>query len=340
MTIPASKTNISFQNTIEAEFGQNPQRSLGSYRISQNVGGLTGLALDTGVPQSGTIRFSTFRGKSLNVVVNLHSGGTEYHVNAKNDKWKNNLVTVVGGFRGKKENGSRIIININKQFRSQNNQNRRDNPNRCAVRTGSWGSIASMTIDVTGDGKLYGAGGRGGNGGRGYQFEGGQPGGRGSSGLGVEKNATVNVFNNAQIRAGFGGGGGGGYGRQQDKGKDRKASGGGGGGGAGLPFGEGGSVTQSPGPGGDYTNATGGTDSFALTAGDGGRGADNDSQTGGGAGGEGGQNGEFANSGGNSSAGGGAGGGNGAAIRRSGGVSGVLNISGQVIGDTNATGVE
>ena len=200
MTIPGSQTNMSFKNTIESEFGPNPSRSLGSYRISQTIHKLTNLPLDSGIPQTGQIKFSDFRGKSLNIVVNMwqsggaYGGGTEYHINAKSNKWNNNLVNVVGGFRGKKESGSKIIIHIDKNFRSQQGQERRGNPNRCAVRTGGWsGIVGNITIDVANTGRLYGAGGRGGNGGRGYQFEGGQPGGSGSSALGVEYPAVVNI---------------------------------------------------------------------------------------------------------------------------------------------------
>ncbi len=325
MTIPGSQTNMSFKNTIETEFGANPARSLGTYRISQTVHKLSNRPLDTGIPQTGQIAFSHFRGKSLNVVVNLWSvGGTQYHINAKTNKWNNNSVTVIGNFRGKKESGSKIIIHIDNQFRSQQGQERRGNPDRCAVRTGSWsGIVGNLTIDIANTGSLYGSGGRGGNGGRGYQFEGGQPGGSGSSALGVEHPAQVNI-NGGLLRAGYGGGGGGGYGRQRDKRKDRKASGGGGGGGAGAPFGAGGGVSQSPGPGGSYVPALGGSSSNATTSGDGGRGAVNDNQAYGGAGGEGGQNGNPADGGGSASAGGGAGGGNGSAIRAT---NGGINIS-------------
>ena len=110
---------MSFRDTIENEFGATPNRSLGEYRISQTVNKLTNLPLDSGVPQSGQIAFSHFRGKSLNVVVNLWSGGTEYHINAKTNKWNNNAVVVVGNFRGKKESGSKIIIHIDKQCKNK-----------------------------------------------------------------------------------------------------------------------------------------------------------------------------------------------------------------------------
>ena len=48
---------------IEFEFGSNPTRSLGSYRISQSFGALTNQPLDTGVPQSGTIKFTNIYSK-------------------------------------------------------------------------------------------------------------------------------------------------------------------------------------------------------------------------------------------------------------------------------------
>ena len=351
MTIPAGANNISFQNTIEAEFGPNPARSLGSYRVSDTIHKLTNLPLDTGIPQSGAIRFSDFRGKSLNVVVNLwQTGGpygnaTQYHINAKTNKWNNNQVIVVGRFRNKKESGSKIIIHIDKNFRSQSNTVRRDNPNRCAVRTGGWtGIVGNLRIDVANNGRLTGAGGRGGNGGRGYQLEGGQPGGSGSSALGVEYPSTVNI-NGGLLRAGYGGGGGGGSGRERDKGKDRKGSGGGGGGGAGLPFGDGGSVTQSPGPGeeNNYQPAIAGSESNATIAGAGGGGAINDGEAYGGAGGNGGQNGENADNGQNGGQQGvnrGLGGGNGSAIRAtSGSISVTVNNSGTYIGGRSNGGI-
>lgn len=73
MTTPSG--TIKFTD-IEAEFGQNSTRKLGSYRISQSIGGRT-WPLDEGIPQSGTIRFSDFRNKTLNVVVD-YSGSDSY----------------------------------------------------------------------------------------------------------------------------------------------------------------------------------------------------------------------------------------------------------------------
>ena len=319
--------SISFSQ-IENEFGANGERSLGDYRISQSVGELSNLPLDTGIPTSGTIKFSDFYNKKLNVVVDMHSGSTEFRKSAKTDKWNNNQVTVIGGFRSKRESGSRIIIHINKKFGSD-----KSSVNNVAVKTGSW-SAASVQVDVGGSGKVLGAGGNGGQGGQ--CLNQGQAGQTGTSGLGVEHNGlVVNVLSGGIIRAGFGGGGGGGGGRQSDKGSDRRASGGGGGGGAGFPVGEGAANVDGCGGAG----GSGGTDANETTAGDGGNGHTNAGEAGGAGGGEGGQFGENANNGGNSQAGGGSAGGNGAAIRRNSGFSVTINNSGTVQGSTSATGV-
>ena len=319
--------SISFSQ-IENEFGANGGRSLGGYRVSQNVGELSNLPLDTGIPNSGQIKFSDFYNKKLNIVVDMHSGGTEFRKSAKTDKWNNNQVTVIGGFRSKRESGSKIIIHINKKFGSD-----KSSVNNVAVKTGSW-SATSVQVDVGGEGEVLGAGGDGGRGGE--CLNSGQPGTSGTSGLGIEHNGTiVNVLSGGVIRAGFGGGGGGGGGRQSDKNADRRASGGGGGGGAGFPNGSG--AAQVGGCGG--SGVQGGTNSTDTVAGDGGSGANNANQAFGGGGGEGGQFGENANNGGNSNASGGSPGGNGAAIRRTSGFSITINNSGSIQGDTNATGV-
>ena len=317
---------ISFSQ-IENEFGQNGERSLGDYRTSQSVGELSNLPLDTGIPTSGQIKFSDFYSKRLNIVVDMHSGGDEFRKSAKGDKWNNNNLTVIGGFRSKKEDGSKIIIHVNKKFGSD-----KSSVNNCAVRTGSWNSSSSIIVDVGGEGQILGAGGDGGQGG--VCLGTGSPGGTGTSGVGIVHNGvTVNVLSGGIIRAGFGGGGGGGGGRQTDKGSDRRASGGGGGGGAGFPAGNGGQ------PGNGCANGSSGSSGNETTAGDGGGGGHNGNQAYGATGGEGGQFGEAANSGGSSQAGGGSGGGDGAAIRRVSGFSVTINNNGTIQGDQNATGV-
>ena len=317
---------ISFSQ-IENEFGQNGERSLGDYRTSQSVGELSNLPLDTGIPTSGEIKFSDFYSKRLNIVVDMHSGGDEFRKSAKNDKWNNNNLTVIGGFRSKKEDGSKIIVHVNKKFGSD-----KSSVTNCAVRTGSWNSSSTIQVDIGGEGQILGAGGDGGQGG--VCLGTGSPGGTGTSGLGIDHNGvTVNVLSGGIIRAGFGGGGGGGGGRQTDKGSDRRASGGGGGGGAGFPAGNGGQ------PGNGCANGSSGSSGNETTAGDGGGGGNNGNQAYGATGGEGGQFGEAANNGGSSQAGGGSGGGDGAAIRRTSGFSVTINNSGTIQGDQNATGV-
>ena len=326
MAIKSSGSSLAFSE-IEAEFGANGSRSLGAYRLSQSVGALS-LPLDTGIPTSGQIKFSDFYSKKLNVVVDMYSGGDEFRKSARSDKWNNNQVTVVGGFRSKKESGSKIIIHINKRFGSD-----KSSVNNVAVKTGSW-SAASVQVDVGGSGKVLGAGGNGGQGGQ--CLNQGQAGQTGTSGLGVEHNGlVVNVLSGGIIRAGFGGGGGGGGGRQSDKNADRRASGGGGGGGAGFPAGSGAADVGGCGGG----SGSGGSDGNETSGGSGGRGHQNASQAYGARGGDGGSFGDSADGGGNSQAGGGAAGGDGAAIRRNSGFSVTINNSGTIQGSTSATGV-
>ncbi len=327
MTIKSSGSSLSFSE-IEAEFGSNGSRSLGAYRLSQSVGSLSNLPLDSGVPTSGQIKFSDFYGKRLNIVVDCHSGGDQTRIIAKNDKWNNNNLTVIGGFRSKKEGGSKIIINVNKKFCSN-----KDATDRCALRTGTWDGSSTVQVDLGSSARVLGSGGNGGNGANGIDNSGGN-GDTGTSGLGIQvNNCTVNVASGAIIRAGFGGGGGGGGGRQVDKGEDRRASGGGGGGGAGCPPGNGGSrgTTGSQGDDGSAGSETAG--------GGGGGGGNNDNQAGGGSGGSGGQASGGAGNGGGSQTGGGSGGASGAAIRRNSGFSVTINNSGTIQGSTSATGI-
>ena len=332
MTIKSSGSSLSFSE-IETEFGANGSRSLGGYRLTQNVGSLSNLPLDNGIPTSGQIKFSDFYSKQLNVVVDCHSGGREDRKSARNDKWNNNAVTVIGGFRSKKESGSKIIINVNKKFYSN-----KDQQNRCALRTGSWDGSATVQVDIGGSAQILGSGGDGGKGADGINNN-GNPGASGTSGLGIEQNnVVVNISSGAVLRAGFGGGGGGGGGRQTDKRRDRRAGGGGGGGGAGCPAGNGG-AGGSPGGGfGSGPGAPGGAGT-ETSGGGGGGGGNNGGQAGGGSGGSGGQAQGNAGGGNNSQTSGGSGGANGAAIRRISGYNVTINNSGTIQGDTNATGV-
>ena len=332
MTIKSSGSSLSFSE-IETEFGANGSRSLGGYRTTQSVGSLSNLPLDGGIPTSGQIKFSDFYSKQLNVVVNCHSGSREDRKSAKNDKWNNNDVTVIGGFRSKKESGSKIIINVNKKFCSN-----KDQQNRCALRTGSWDGSATVQVDIGGSAQILGAGGDGGKGADGINNN-GNAGGDGTSGLGIEQNnVTVNIASGAILRAGFGGGGGGGGGRQQDKRRDRRAGGGGGGGGMGCPAGNGGQGGSTGGGFGSGSGQPGGAGT-ETSGGGGGGGGNNSGQAGGSSGGSGGQASSNAGSGGNNNTSGGSGGGNGAAIRRISGYNVTINNSGSITGSTSATGV-
>lgn len=190
MTIKSSGSPLSFSE-IESEFGSNNSRSLGNYRVSQTVGSLSNKPLDTGIPQSGPISFSQFYDKRLNVVVDFHTGGTESRQNAKS-RYNNNSVTVIGGFRGRKEAGSKILIHVNKTIGSA-----KGNQNNVALRTGNWDSDVVLSVDVGSSGRLYGAGGDGGQGADSWSDGGstnGGSGGNGTSALGIEHEETnVNV---------------------------------------------------------------------------------------------------------------------------------------------------
>ena len=135
MAVKASGSPLSFSE-IETEFGQNNDRDLGEYRVSQTVGGLSNQPLDTGIPQSGAIKFSDFYSKRLNVVIDYHSGSTENRptvAKTRYDAMELELI-VIGGFSN---SSSKLRWNhVNKTIGSSNS-----NVNNCAVRTGTgWNS--------------------------------------------------------------------------------------------------------------------------------------------------------------------------------------------------------
>ena len=335
MTLQSSG-QISYSDIIN-EFGSSGNGGLGAYRVSENIGSLSNMPLDSGVPQSGAIAFNDFYSKKLNVVVDFHSGGTEYRQNAKN-KYTANGVRVIGGFRTRPTNTSniKVFVNVNKSIGSATN----NATSRCALRTGTWDSNTTLQVDVGGSGKIYGAGGTGGRGSNGAGR--GGDGGNGNSALGIEYNGTVvNVASGGYIQCGFegGGGGGGGYSNPDKNPQDHLSTGGGGGGGAGLPIGQGG--VKGDGTFGAGSDGSAGDDSTRTIGGDGGDGGSGRGSSGGnggrgagttfGAQGGGGGGGNVNNSPGGDS------GSRGAAIRETSGVGFTLNISGsgQVIGDAN-----
>lgn len=246
--------NISSPNPIKAsdiskEFGPTTNISLGNYRaVNQNVGSLSNLPLDTGIPQSGEIKFSHFYGKRLNIVVNLYDSIADNSTRLiVQDYYNSNYVTVIGGFKSttaipQNGSGSRIIANVNKIIGSE-----KTGRNYCALRTGTWATDANLEIVIGSSGGIYGAGGNGGTGG----YSDGQNGGQGTSALGIQH--PTRITNQGTIFGGIGGGGGGSGGsgntyRDVQRGcqgvqsQSTVIAGGGGAGGRGLPGGKGGGL--------------------------------------------------------------------------------------------------
>lgn len=266
---------------IRAEFGQHETTgkiNLGSYRVSQAVSGMpNNLALDDGIPHEGAISFANFRGKRLNIVCTYSTDQNQ----PSNPKTKYNgatnanpnEITIIGGFKKISERptngkGARIHINVNAVIGSSKSyQSNRGNARRTvALKTGTWHSTCKLRINIAEAKGLYGSGG---DGGRGAEDEGekdGNPGGHGSSALGIQHPVEeITIAFDGRI-AGGGGGGGGSGGAQGKVGSPlRKIQGAGGGGGAGLPAGLGG----QRGPGEEGTEAQPG---FAGTRTDGGSG--------------------------------------------------------------------
>jgi hypothetical protein len=239
---------ISFSQ-IEGEFGQNGSRSLGTYRVSQTIGALSDLPLDTGIPQSGEIKFSHFYNKRLNIVVNFHTSDVNNTTrrNARN-RYNNNNVTVVGGWKSRPSNsgGSTVLIHVNVDIGSD-----KGSRNNVALRTGGWNGGTQLYVDIGPNGRLFGAGG---NGGTGPGGGGSQNGGDGSSALGIQYPGTQIRLrgSGSLIQTGYAGGGAGGN-SARDPNKspsDYGGGGGGGGGGAGYPGGAGGGPGSGFGSGG------------------------------------------------------------------------------------------
>ena len=172
MAVKASGNPLAFSE-IETEFGQNNDRDLGEYRVSQTIGGLSNQPLDTSIPQSGTIKFSDFYSKRLNVVIDYHSGSTENKPSDAKTKYgqandgttgeSEGFWTVIGGFKNPPTNtsGTKTRIHVNKTIGSS-----KGNVTHCAVRTGtSWNSGTVLSVEVGSSGKIVGAGGNGGSGG-------------------------------------------------------------------------------------------------------------------------------------------------------------------------------
>jgi hypothetical protein len=284
MTVKPSGSSLSFGEDIVKEFGLPPGRNLGAYRVSQNVGTLTNLPLDTGVPQSGQIKFSDFYGKKLNVVVDLYSIPNPSSRLVARSRYNDNFVSVIGDFKSRPESSAeiRVIVNVNGVIGSD-----KSSIDAAALRTGTWESNTQLELEIGSDTQLFGAGGNGGDGPSGT----GKP---GSSALGIQYPAIVK--NRGYIQAGSGGGGGSIAVNSARRSRtiatrrrtDTAYGGNGGGGGAGLPIGKGG----AGGPAGAMERRkSGASGSNATNSITGGAGGNNESEQNGGAGGSSGGNG-------------------------------------------------
>ena len=299
MVLPTGESPISFSQ-IRDEFGTAGTDSatapvrIGQYRrddsafTNKNLGELTNLPLDTGIPTSGTINVDAFHGKKLNTVIDLYeTGSSNYNHNVKTNRFDAGNYDFVGGYRDSLspatwQGGKKLIVHINNTFGS----NGASNVNDVALTIGDgWPANTDFQIDLGSSAVIAGKGGDGGNGGAGSDSNsGGSNGGNGTSALALETGMTYDAAGGAQIIAGGGGGGGGGGASQDDSsifGSDfDEAGGGGGGGGRGLPAGD-------PGNGGSGGGAANGSEGSLSAGGNGGGGGDDDESEGrdGGAGG-------------------------------------------------------
>ena len=224
-----SSGQITFTN-IRNEFGESTNSKLGSYRVSQNIGDMTNLPLDNGIPSSGQIKFSDFYGKKLNVVV--HYPTDENRPDDARIRYNSDTeVAVIGDFRDRPadSSGTKVIIHVSSTLGSA--QGARE---VCALRTGAgWNSGTDLNIEIGYEAIVSGAGGNGGNGGtEGERDQ--TPGTSGTSAIGLQYQVNSIGVQTGGIVQGGGGGGGGGSGDVEG---EEDTTGGGGGGGAGIPAG-------------------------------------------------------------------------------------------------------
>ena len=293
MTLPTGESPVSFSQ-IRDEFGTVGTDSatapvrLGQYRsddsafTNKNVGELTNLPLDDGIPTSGSINVDAFHGKKLNTVIDLHeTGSSNYNHNVKTNRFDAGQYDFVGGYRDSLspstwQGGKKLIVHINNTFGSTGASNQND----VALTIGDgWPANTDFQIDLGSSAVVAGKGGNGGNGGTGADSgSSGTNGTGGTSALALETGMSINSqAGGAQLFGGGGGGGGGGGASQDDGGfgfsDNDEAGGGGGGGGRGLPAGD-------PGSGGSGGSAQGGSEGSLSAGGNGGSGGDDDESEG------------------------------------------------------------
>ena len=232
---------ISFSQ-ISNEFGTPPGKNLGAYRISQTIGELT-RPLDDDIPTSGTIRFSDFYSKKLNIVV--YCSGNR--VIARDLYNSNQFTFVIGGFTSRpiSSSGKKVWIYTNEVIGSNVPASSSQNNLYCSLITGGFDGDTDLKLDIGPSAVVSGAGGDGGRGGNSFYnaCEQGQPGRFGTSAIGVN-HQPITITNRGRIQGGTGGGGGGGVAfahnhRSRGRSINSLAPGGGGGGGLGFPGGSG-----------------------------------------------------------------------------------------------------
>lgn len=196
MTIKASGS-LSFSE-IATEFGSPSNKNLGAYRVSQTIDSdLANLPLDAGIPQSGSIKFSDFYGKKLNIVVDC---GYNSNLNSVKSyqRYINEHYTVIGGFKkGPSDtSGSKIICYVNKILSSS-----KGNILNSALHIeSSWNTGTELIVNVGPKAGIYGAGGDGGN----------SPSVAGTNGTtAIKVQFPCTILNRGYIQSGYGGGGGG-----------------------------------------------------------------------------------------------------------------------------------
>ena len=209
MTLPTGESPISFSQ-IRDEFGTVGTDSatapvrLGQYRrddpsfTNENVGELTGLPLDDGIPTSGTINLDVFHGKKLNTVVDLHeTGSSTFNHNVKTNRFDTGQYDFVGGYRDSLspstwQGGKKMIVHINKTFSS----NGASNQNDVALTIGTgWPANTEFQIDLGSSAVIAGKGGNGGNGGAGVDDSSSSTGANGENGtsaLALETGMSIN----------------------------------------------------------------------------------------------------------------------------------------------------
>lgn len=253
---------ISFSQ-ISNEFGTPPGKNLGAYRRTETIGELT-RPLDDGIPISGSIQFSNFYSKKLNIVVYC-SGNRVIARSLYND---NINVSVIGGYKTRPDSssGKKVWIYTNETIGSNIPASWSPNNLYCSLITGGFDADTDLRLDIGPSGFVSGAGGNGGSGGA-AGCSGGSNGGFGTSAIGVNYQPII-ITNRGNIRGGIGGGGGGGGAYGENRRSRRRdiigyAAGGGGGGGSGIPGGSGGAA------GGGTSGLRAGINAFPSSGGSG-----------------------------------------------------------------------